>query len=306
LLGFLRNAHSTNPPKRQSGTTLAQRVTEMATIRRRGNSWHAQIRRQGLPTLTRSFRQRSHAELWARQRETEIDRGELPVNSRMLRSHTLRGLLQRYRDAVTPRKRGAAQERYKLRVLLRHPMVELSLDRLAASDLARYRDDRLKVVSGDTVRRELALVQHCLELANKEWGIPLLVNPVRQIKLPAPGNSRERRTTAAELGQLIAACRNTRSHWLPNMIIMAVETGMRRGRVVVDQVDRCGPEFTDTALGEHQERPSSDHSAFIVRAAGAQSNAPERNHRLRYLSQCFQARLGAIKAQSRCDRPSVP
>jgi len=65
-------------------------VTDMATIRRRGRSWHVQVRRQRLPALTRSFSRRSDAELWARQRETEIDRGNLPVNPRELRSHTLR------------------------------------------------------------------------------------------------------------------------------------------------------------------------------------------------------------------------
>jgi integrase len=204
----------------------------MATIRRRERSWHVQVRRQGLSALTRTFQRRSDAELWARQREAEIDRGDLPVNTRTLRAYTLRGLLERYAETVTPQKRGADRERYKLRVVLRHPMAELSLDRLTAAEIARYRDERLMIVKGDTVRRELALVQHCLELARKEWGIALMLNPVRQIKLPAMGRSRERRTTAGELAQLLQACGNTRCYWLPAMIRLAVETGMRRGELL--------------------------------------------------------------------------
>src|SRR5258708_7165278 len=230
--GLAAQLSFTKTAKRQSGTTLAQRVMDMASIRKRGRSWHAQVRRQGLPAVTRSFSRRSDAELWARQRETEIDRGDLPVNSRELRSHTLRQLLERYRDTVTPLKRGADQERYKLRVLLADPMADLSLDRLKAGEIAKYRDDRLVVVKGDTVRRELALVRHCLELARREWGIPVVVNPVRQIKLPPVGLSRERRATVEELSKLAAACGHTRTPWVRTMIQMAIETGMRRSELL--------------------------------------------------------------------------
>ena len=200
----------------------------MAAIRRRGGSWHVQIRRGGLPALTRTFRRRSDAELWARQREAEIDRGDLPVNIRTLRAQTLRSLLERYAATVTPQKRGADRERYKLRVILAHPIADLSLDRLTATEVARYRDDRLAAVKADTVRRELALVQHCLELARKEWGVGLPLNPVQQIKLPPPGRSREHRASPAELSLLLETSARTRCYWLPAMIKMAIETGMRR------------------------------------------------------------------------------
>jgi hypothetical protein len=89
-----------------------------------------------------------------------MDRGDLPTNIRSQRIHTLRQLLERYAETVTPRKRGADGEYYKLRVVLSHPIVDLSLDRLAAAKIARYRDAGLTVVKGDTVRRELAIVQH--------------------------------------------------------------------------------------------------------------------------------------------------
>jgi integrase len=141
-------------------------------------------------------------------------------------------LLERYAETVTPKKRGAAQEHYKLRVIFNHPVADLSLDRLTAVEIAKYRDDRLAQVAGDTVRRELALVQHCLELARREWGLGLLLNPVRQIKLPTMGRARERRATPGELSQLMQACDGTRRYWLPAMIRLAIETGMRRGELL--------------------------------------------------------------------------
>jgi integrase len=203
----------------------------VATIRRRGNTWQVQIRRQGSPLLTRTFRLKAEAELWARQREAEIDRGCLPVDTRVLRSHTLASLLERYRRTVTPGKRGANREQYKLRVLLAHPMAQLSLDRLTPSEIATYRDQRLSLVKGDTVRRELAIVQHCLKLATVEWGIALPSNPVSQIKLPAPGRARDRRAAPAELERLLASAIG-RAPWLSAMIRLAVQTGMRRGELL--------------------------------------------------------------------------
>jgi integrase len=184
----------------------------MATIRRRGTTWQVQVRRQGHATLSRTFRLKADAEQWARQKEAEIDRGELPVDTRVLRSHTLAQLL----------------ERYMVRVVLRHPLSRLSLHRLTPAEIATYRDERLAVVTGATVRRELAIVRHCLQVARNEWGFVLPLNPVDHVKLPAPNNPRQRRATPGELEQLLRACEARGNRWLGAVIQLAVETGMRR------------------------------------------------------------------------------
>ena len=145
----------------------------MATIRRRKSTWQVQIRRQGHSPLSRTFRLRADAELWARQTEGELDRGGLPVGSRVLRSHTLADMLKRYAAEVVPRKRSADREVYMLRVILRHPIARVSLQQLTAAEIAKYRDHRLSLVTGDTVLRELAIVRHCLEVARNEWGFVL-------------------------------------------------------------------------------------------------------------------------------------
>lgn len=204
----------------------------MASIRRREATWQVQVRRQGLRPLVRTFRLKADAELWARQREAEIDRGDLPTDHRTLRSLTLSSLLSRYRDTVTPKKRGAAQEHYKLRMLLAHSIAGQSLEKLSASDIAAYRDERLSMVAAGTVRRELAVLQHCFEIARSEWGVALPENPVRKIKMPSPGRGRERRAAPEELTALLGGCRQGRSKWLPALIQMAVETGMRRSELL--------------------------------------------------------------------------
>jgi integrase len=204
----------------------------MATIRRRGTTWQVQVRRQGHATLSRTFRLKADAEQWARQKEAEIDRGELPVDTRVLRSHTLAQLLERYVCSVVPRKRGADRERYMVRVVLRHPLARLSLHTLRPTEIARYRDERLAVVTGSTVLRELCIVRHCLEIARTEWGLVLPSNPVDLVQLPAPNNPRQRRATAGELDQLLRACETRGNRLLGAAIQLAVETGMRRSELL--------------------------------------------------------------------------
>ena len=147
-----------------------------------------------------------------------------------------------------------------LRVVLRHP----SLHSLAATEIAKYRDYRLTLVKGDTVRRELAIVRHCLEVARDEWGFMLPTNPVRQVKLPRVSNPRERRVNPGELERLLAACETLRCRWLPAVIKLAVETGMRRSDTK-NGLQRTVPLSTQ-ALNVIKEAPRCGDTVFVVSA----------------------------------------
>src|SRR5829696_9074539 len=103
----------------------------MATIRKRGSSWQVQVRRQGAPALSKTFRSRADALLWARDKECAIDRAELPANARELRRISIGDLLRRYLETITPRRRGAGPERYRLEQLLQASIAQISLDRLS-------------------------------------------------------------------------------------------------------------------------------------------------------------------------------
>lgn len=203
----------------------------MATLRNRDGVWHVQIRRRGFPSITRSFSSYEWARRWAQETERNLERGQVPVNVRDLRSYLLRDLLERYRDQVTPKKRGADSERYRLNRLLLDPLASRSLDTLNQAAVAEYRDRRSKAVSGSSVRRELAILQHCLELARLEWNVPLAINPMKGIRLPAAGAPRCRRIEQDELDRLLAGAMD-RAWYLAPIIRFAVATGMRRGEIL--------------------------------------------------------------------------
>jgi len=46
----------------------------MASIRKRGSSYHAQVRKIGFPAITKSFKNLALAKQWARNTESDLER----------------------------------------------------------------------------------------------------------------------------------------------------------------------------------------------------------------------------------------
>ena len=204
----------------------------MATIRKRGVKWQVQIRRVGVRPISRSFNVRKDAEAWARQMEVQADRRDLPSDPKSLQRVTLGQLVERYRDTVSVRKRGYDVERIVLNAFLRHRICRKPLFEIGASDFASYRDERLMAIKASTLRRELAPLHNMFEIAKDEWGLPLRENPLRKVRVTAGQQRRERRLKHGELDQLIVEARVCRNPLILPIILLAVETGMRRSEVL--------------------------------------------------------------------------
>ena len=119
----------------------------MATIRRRGKQWHAQVRRVGAPTQTKTFGYKTEASEWARYVESCIDSGGAELQRKSLKAVCLGEVLERYLKEVSALKRGASEEAYRLANLIKSPLAQLKLNEVTHSVLAAYRDQRLKMVS---------------------------------------------------------------------------------------------------------------------------------------------------------------
>jgi integrase len=204
----------------------------MATIRKRGKSWQVQIRPAGCPPITRTFKRKPLANAWARQTEAEIDRNGLVINELGKENTTVGELLSRYKEEILPSKRGRDQESYVLRIFLRHKISQYSLKHLTPSIIREYRDERLTQVKASTVHRQLGILQHVFAVAIREWGYPLLANPVAAISKPVFNNARNRRLQVSELEALIHGSGKSRVWWLKPIIILAIETAMRRGEIL--------------------------------------------------------------------------
>jgi hypothetical protein len=115
----------------------------MATIRKRGSSWQVQVRREGYPPLSKTFASKADAAAWARDQERSIDRADLPTTVRDLKGVTVGDLLRRYSETVTPTKRGAGPEQYRMKTLLIHSLAQIALNKLSPAAIAQYRDDSI-------------------------------------------------------------------------------------------------------------------------------------------------------------------
>lgn len=212
----------------------------MATIRKRGDKYHVQFRRQGFSPITRSFIKLTDAREWARQIETQADRQELAPSRKELKETTLGELVTRYRDTITPRKKGAATETVMLNAFMRHAICRKPLANLTPSDFAAYRDERLSSVKPASVRRQLMTVQAILTKAMTDWDMPLKRNPLAGIKLTVGESKRQRRLSLDEVSRVGAAVRPDTNPYTILVVGFALETAMRRGEILAltwDDID---------------------------------------------------------------------
>lgn len=204
----------------------------MATIRKHRDKFQVRIRRRDSSPVTRSFATYADAKEWATLQERKADRGELGPDRKELERVTLSKLVERYRDEIVPTKKGGEVEAIVLKAFLRHPICKKRLSDLSTADFATYRDERLKRVSAQTLKRQLAPLSNMFALASTEWGIPIRVNPLAELSLKAKENRRERRLQAGEHDKLIAALAKTLNPYVSPIVKLALATGMRRGEIL--------------------------------------------------------------------------
>ena len=242
----------------------------MATFVKRGDSWQAKVRRKGYPPIARTFDTKLRAERWARDTESAMDHNTF-VDSREAEQTTLLEALDRYEREVTPRKKGAAQERYRIGKWKRDDLALRSLASIRGVDLAGWRDRRLaEGASPTTVRNDLALISHLFSVASREWGLESLGNPVQKIAVPSPARARDRRLQGDEEARLLAASEAVGCPWLKSLMLVAMETGMRQGELLgltwpdVD-LGRRVAHLEDTKNGEARDVPLSSVAVAVLR-----------------------------------------
>lgn len=227
------------------------------------------IRRKGLVPRCKSFDLKSDAERWARELEAEIDRGGF-LDTRLAETTTLRDVFRRYLEEVTPRKRSAHVERVRLKALMRHPIAYRSLALLSNADLASFRDERLKTVKPGTVIKDLNLISHAVDTAAKDWSIPIRANPCKLVRRPPVPKGRIRRLEGDEEARLLLAADRGRSPYMRPLIVLAIETGMRRGELLSlrwEHIDftRRVAHLPMTKNGESRDVPLSTRAIETLR-----------------------------------------
>lgn len=251
----------------------------MGTIRKlQSGRWQGQIRVKGAPILSRTFPTKADAHRWIRSTETDIDTRGLPTNRRSLSKVRLADLLERYCDEVTPKKRGHRREACTIRLALNDPLASLSLDALTEAHAAEFRDKRLLTRMPATVVRELAVLGNVIEVAQRDWGLPISINPFYRVKKPKIRNARERRLSSTEWKDLRKGIAEGFTDTLEPIVDFALETALRLSEI-------SNAKFIDVGLaspvlhvpitknGHARTIPLTKRAQDIIRERRAHSNS---------------------------------
>ena len=243
----------------------------MATIRKRGDlQWQVMVRRQGHPTLSKTFDNKRDAELWGIETEREIRRG-LFIDRRETDSTTLKSALERYLIEVTPTKKSRNREEIRIKYLMGLRLAEFGISSIRPRDIAEFRDMRRKEGKADnTIRLDLALLSRVFETARRDWGFAVQ-NPVKEISQPKPGKGRQRRLLDGEEAFLLEFLPRAmpRSSFTKEIVLLALETGMRQSEllgVAWRDVDIRGRSIhlDDTKSGDPRDVPLSSQAIQVL------------------------------------------
>ncbi|HEY5849384.1 MAG TPA: tyrosine-type recombinase/integrase, partial [Lysobacter sp.] len=238
----------------------------MASIRKRGTSWRAEVYRDGTRESS-SFPTKQLAVAWSQQREAELGGERLP-------DHTVKEALRRYQREVCPQHKGEKWEVARLRMMERDELAAIRLPALRKEHVSAWKRRRLESVSGASVAREMTLLRLVLEEAKREWGW-LHQNVARDVKKPASPPSRKRRISQDEIERVTLACgvtdleADTAIQRTGLAFLFALETAMRAGEILGltwDKVRQKAVTLPATKNGDQREVPLSKRAREILEA----------------------------------------
>jgi integrase len=161
-------------------------------------------------------------------RQAEIALGTFNL-VRWTRIPTFREFAEKYEKVVSELKRGHAVERYYIRMFVKL-FGKKKINEITAEELERFQSERSHQVKPATVNRELTLLRHMFAKAVK-WNL-LAANPLRGVRSLEVPDSLDRILELDEEKRLLAACDCVRSHYLRPAVLLALNTGMRRGEIL--------------------------------------------------------------------------
>ena len=202
----------------------------MGCVRKRGNSWNAQVRISGWRSFTKTFQTKLDAKQWIVTLEKELKSKPFPEKN--IKNLKLKDLFNKYKFEILPKLKSHKIVTYKLNFLSRLWLGEIKVINLTKGHLEQFCKDRKLVVKDGTIKSELMLIKRIVKIATDKWNYGIPFNAFYGIELPSPHKPRNRRATKEELSILIAHANKQRNTYISTIIQFAVETGMRRSEIL--------------------------------------------------------------------------
>lgn len=246
----------------------------MGTIRKRGDSWRAEIVKAG-HRESKSFPTKREGQQWLTHRESELSTATVSG----IQLQTLKDVLERYRDEISPRNKGHRWESVRInRYLTEEPQLCAKfIHQVTTTDLAAWRDRRLKQVQAVSVRRDIALLRAAWGYARREWK-NLRDDPWTDLTMPPEGRHRERIYSQDEINRITLALGwedgepvRTARQQTAVCFLLSLETAMRSGELLSlehDQVDvkAKAARLDETKNGDRRAVPLSTRAIALFKS----------------------------------------
>jgi integrase len=191
-------------------------------IYRRGRVWYVDYYAKGERVQeSTGTANRREAEKFYALRRSEVERGVYakPVIV------ALKEFGERFLDYAKIHKRSWRRDEQMLGHLERH-FGNVSLGDISALRVEEYQQRRSRKVAPATVNRELALLKHMFNMAER-WEMHHGTNPVRRVRFLPENNFRSRTLSEEEERRLLSFS----SPYLRELILFAINTGLRCGDI---------------------------------------------------------------------------
>lgn len=193
-------------------------------IRPYRDGWRVEVERNG-QRRSATFPTKRQAQAWGHEQE-----GAAKALGKGWR--TFGQAVEAYMASYTDKKPSAAWERNTLARLTAQFGEDTPIATIDQPLVARWRDQRLKTVSGSTVQREANVLRHLFNVARDEWHW-IEASPFRGVKLPPENAPREAVWPWQLIKRVLRAPRRGKTAEMQRAFHIALRTGMRLSEVLV-------------------------------------------------------------------------
>jgi len=186
--------------------------------------WMAQINRNG-QRFSKSFDAKREAQAWAMEQEAKATREKAGGG------FTFGDAVDKYLQDVSSKKDGAVWEKRRLEAMREHFGADTPLTEIDTPQVAAWRDERLRTVSGSTVVRDANLLRNLFNVARDEWKW-MQHSPFAGAKMPVENQPRQAVWGWKLIKRVLRAERTGKTREMQQAFHIALRTGMRLAEVL--------------------------------------------------------------------------
>ncbi|TVO64221.1 site-specific integrase [Denitromonas ohlonensis] len=251
----------------------------IASVRQLETSFQLRIRRKGVRVQRITFDTYAAAEQALRKIESDLS-VSIVRDYAIAAQTSFRDIADRYIAEVAPKHKGGEIEIGRLKKILRdQSFVDKPLAALRTEDLQDFIGERLADVRPATVDRDIDVISQTLRYASDVWKIGPAESPLLGLKRPKYFNERDRRLGSGDERRLLEAARADENEYIEPVIILAIETAMRRSEILsfsardVD-FDRRFILLRETKNGQSRKVPLTRRAMSVLRGLPDRGDAP--------------------------------